>query len=111
MLMAKNLAKICDDSRSLILVCTGVVHSRKFTLSENKKTLTTILNDEFIIKNSFIRYKSGTVQLEDEIYNVKNFEQQALGPGNDFDFEIIVNKAHHATNEDLLATIADLCIT
>lgn len=99
--MADHLMAICaKNARALVIAETGVMHARKTSnpkLAENMgKPMAAYILELGTIKtvSVFIRYLSGEVIIEGETYNIRDAASQIEGPGNAFDFEISVSRAH-----------------
>ncbi len=99
--MADNLIAICArNPEALVIVETGVMHARK-TLDPKSdknigKPMAAYILELGTIKTMtvFIRYNSGEVIVEGETHNITNATSQIEGPGNAFDFELSVSRAH-----------------
>jgi hypothetical protein len=93
--MANTLMAIRQEVKGPILIETGSVHAEKRPISI-PETMSQILSSKHSVFSTFLRYETGQVNIEGELYDVRDAETQQTDISGAFDAEIHVPAAEPA---------------
>lgn len=108
--MAEIIKTLTYKSKKLVILATGSFHAKRFGLGSQFTSMTDILSNDFRVANFFLKYTSGTVLVEDTIYDVIESEMQNDNQNDYFDYQIEIPKANPATKNALLTKLQGLTI-
>lgn len=108
--MAEKIMNLAQESEKLIIAATGSFHAKKFGQSSPHKSMADILSNNLHTVNFFLKYKSGKVQVEEMLYDVRENEMQNTNQDAYFDYQIEIPKATPATKKLLLTALKDISI-
>lgn len=106
--MAKKITNIASEGENLVILTTGSFHAKRFGLGSTFTSMADVLSNNLRTANFFLKYISGTVQVEDVLYDVRESEMQNDNQDDYFDYQIEIPNANPATEKLLLTKLQEL---